>query len=403
MTFNKKNVKVVVLILFSAILFWMLLQNLSSVWAFVMKAFAILSPIIIGLCLAFILSPLVSALEVGLFSKLTSKFPRGGKKAARGLSIVLSLIIVAGVIAAIVLLVIPEVEDAFGTIGETLPASIRNAIGSVNDLLEKLDLDFRLRTDIASDWAALFNTAKDYLSTAFETGILNDIANTAKSVISGFLNFFLGLVFSIYILAQREEICHFTRRCIRAFCRKKNADRIFDVSELSRSCFRNFVAGQLVEAVIIACLCFFGMLIFRFPYPTATSAVIGVTALIPMFGAWIGGILGALLALSDSLSKALLFIVFLIILQQLEGNLIYPKVVGKSMGLPGILVFVSVTLGASIGGVLGMLLGVPISAILFALIKRSVKQRLGDDSDLTSAPASADLAKTAVESPPKSD
>ena len=394
MKFTKANIKTIILILFSAVGFWMVLHHLSSVWAAILNIISILSPVILGICLAFVLSPLVDALEKGIFLKMTAKLKDGGKKLARGLSIIFSIIVVAGVLAAIVLLVIPEVEEAFKTIGETLPGSVTKAIRSINELLTYLEVDFRIGFETASNWEELLIAAKDTISEALETGVLKDIAHTATSVIKGFINFFMGLVLSVYMLSQREEVTLFMRRLIQAYFSKKTADNILDVSLLTRRCFRNFVSGQLLEALIIAALCFFGMLIFRFPYPTATSAVVGLTALIPVFGAWIGGIVGALLALSDSLTKALLFVVFLIGLQQLEGNIIYPRVVGKSMGLPGMLVFLSVLLGGSIGGVVGMLLAVPICAILYVLIKRSVARHLGEEVGPIDAPLAQAMAST---------
>ena len=376
MELNKANVRKIILILFSAIAFCIGLINLSSVWAFVIKFIGILTPLIIGLCIAFILSPLTALLEKRLLGALTKRFPRKGKVAARGLGIFLSIIIVAGFIALLILLVVPEVEDAFTIISKTFPASITKLIFSINDLLAKYEISFKIPSGGVSGWTDLLSTAKDYIKSAFDSGALSDIANTAISVISGLLNFILGLIFSIYVLMQKERICAFLARFVRAYSKEKTAARIFKVAHLTKVSFRNFVTGQLTEAVIIGMLCFFGMLIFRFPYPTATSAVVGVMALVPIFGAWIGGILGFLLCLSDSFTRALLFILFLIVLQQLEGNLIYPRVVGKSVGLPGILVFVSVLLGADIGGILGILLSVPLCSILFVLVKEAVSKRL---------------------------
>jgi len=376
MELNKANVRKIILILFAAIAFCIGLINLSSVWAFVIKFIGILTPLIIGLCIAFILSPLTALLEKRLLGALTKRFPRKGKVAARGLGIFLSIIIVAGFIALLILLVVPEVEDAFTIISKTFPASITKLIFSINDLLAKYEISFKIPSGGVSGWTDLLSTAKDYIKSAFDSGALSDIANTAISVISGLLNFILGLIFSIYVLMQKERICAFLARFVRAYSKEKTAARIFKVAHLTKVSFRNFVTGQLTEAVIIGMLCFFGMLIFRFPYPTATSAVVGVMALVPIFGAWIGGILGFLLCLSDSFTRALLFILFLIVLQQLEGNLIYPRVVGKSVGLPGILVFVSVLLGADIGGILGILLSVPLCSILFVLVKEAVSKRL---------------------------
>ncbi len=376
MELNKENIKKIILILFAAIAFCIGLINLHSVWKFISNIFSMLTPIIVGLCIAFILSPLTALIEKRLLGSLARRFPKKGKTAARGLSVVMSVIIVAGIIALLILLVVPEVEEAFTILGNTLPASFTRLFNNINELLERFEISFRIPVDGTSDWTDLLATAKKYIQDAFESGALNDIASTAISVLGGVVNFLLGLIFSIYVLMQKERIGNFLSRFIRAYWKEKSAADILRVAHLTKVSFRNFVTGQLTEAVIIGLLCFVGMLIFNFPYPTATSAMVGVMALVPVFGAWIGGILGALLSLSRSFTTALLFILFLIILQQLENNLIYPRVVGKSVGLPGILVFVSVTLGASIGGVLGILLSVPTCSILFVLTKEAVDNRL---------------------------
>lgn len=376
MDLNNKNTRRIILILFAAIAFCIGLINLSSVWTAFKNGIGILTPVILGLGIAFLLNPLTNSIETRLLGSLSRRFPKKGKSAARALAIFLTIIIVAGVIALLVLLIVPEVEEAFTIIGNTLPEAVIKLIGNINNLLEKFDVSFRIPAGGAADWTDLFSNTKTYIQNAFESGALSDIANTALSVVSGITNFLLGLILSIYVLMQKEKIGAFTSRFIKAFSKEKTSTQIFKVANLSKVSFRNFVTGQLTEAVIIGLLCFIGMLIFRFPYPTATSAVVGVMALIPVFGAWIGGILGALLSLSESFTKALLFILFLVILQQLEGDFIYPRVVGKSVGLPGILVFVSVMLGASVAGVVGMILAVPICSILFVLVKESVDKRL---------------------------
>lgn len=376
MELNKENTKKIILILCAAILFCIGLINLHSVWAFIMQLLSTLTPIIIGLCIAFVLKPLTSIIEKRMLGFLSTRFPKKGKTVARGLSVVLSLIIVAGIIALLLLLVIPEVQDAFTILGNTLPASFTTLFNNINELLARFDVSFRIPIGETSGWIDLLSTAKSYLQSAFDSGALNDIASTALSVLGGLMNFVLGIIFSIYVLMQREKIRDFVARFIKAFTKETAAARIFHVTHQTKVSFRNFVTGQLTEAVIIGLLCFFGMLIFRFPYPTATSAVVGVMAVVPVFGAWIGAILGALLCLSDSFTRALLFILFFIILQQLENNLIYPRVVGKSLGLPGMLVFISVILGASFAGVVGILLSVPLCSVIFVLTKEGVESRL---------------------------
>lgn len=376
MELNKKNTTKIILILFSTVAFCIGLINLGTVWGAILKFFKILTPVILGLCIAFVLDPLVMTLETKMFGSIAKRNPKSGKSAARGLGIFASLIIVSGIIALLLLLVIPEIEEALTILANTLPGTIANLINSANDLLARYEVDFRIPTGKLSEWTDLLVQAKEYIQNAFESGALSNIANTALSVLSGFAKFLVGLILSIYVLMQKEKIELFISRFIKAYLSERVSSRIFRVATITKVSFRNYVTGQLTEAMILGMLCFIGMLIFRFPYPTATSAVVGIMALIPIFGAWIGGILGALLSLSQSFTKALLFVLFLIILQQIEGNLIYPRVVGKSVGLPGILVLISVMIGASIGGVLGMILAVPVCSILSVLIKESVDKRL---------------------------
>jgi len=376
MDLNKTNTKKIILILLVAITFCIGLINISSVWAFIAKFISIITPIIIGLCIAFLLDPLTTTIEKLMLGSLSKRFPQKGKSAARGLSIFMTLIIVAGVIALLIILVIPSVNSAFTTIFNDLPTQITTLVGKINDLLAKSDIAFRIPLGQTSDWKELITTAQTLLKSAFESGTLSDIASTALSVLSALASFVLGLILSLYVLMQKEKLGRFTSRLICAYSKEKTSARIFKVANLSKLSFHHFVAGQLTEAVIIGTLCLIGMLIFHFPYPTATSAVVGVMALVPVFGSWIGATLGALLCLSRSFPTALLFILFFFILQQLESNLIYPRVVGKSVGLPGILVFISVLMGASLGGILGIILSVPICSILFVLIKEAVEKRL---------------------------
>jgi predicted PurR-regulated permease PerM len=376
MKLNRGTIKTIIYIILGSIVFAVGLINLSSVWKEFMTVIGILTPIILGLCIAFLLEPMVSFAETKVFGSLVKRFPVKGRGLSRGLGLLTSFIVVAGIIAILILLVVPEVKDAFDIIGETLPSAISDVVDQINTILVKFEFDTLIPTGGSEEWMKLFAKVRSYVETALEKGFLSDIANTAKSVVGGITDFVLGLILSVYILAKKDEIAKFLKDAAKAYLKPRTKKRLFKIISLTNISFRNFVSGQLTEALIIGALCFIGMTIFRFPYPTAASAVVGVSALVPIFGAWIGGILGALLAFSESFTKALLFIVFLVILQQLEGNLIYPRVVGKSVGLPGILVFLSVMMGAGIAGVLGMILAVPLCSIFYTLLKESIEKRL---------------------------
>jgi len=380
MELGRDTTRKIILILFAAIAFCIGLINLGAVLRALKYVFGILSPIILGLCIAFLLSPLTAALETRLFGPLAERGSKKGGAAARGLSVFLTLIIVAGIIALLVLLVLPEVQDAFTVIGSTLPSAAAKLIADLNGLLEKLGFPARIPGGGTEGWAALLDRLRAYFRDAFESGGLSGIASTALSVAGRIARFLLGLIFSVYVLMQKEKFGAFFSRCVRAYAKESSVARIFRIARLTSSAFRNFVTGQLTEAMIVGMLCFFGMLVFHFPYPTAASAIVGVMALVPVFGSWIGAIAGALLALSDSVTKALLFILFFVVLQQLEGDFIYPRIVGRSLGLPSILVFVSVIVGAGTGGIIGMILAVPLCSVLTVLLRESIDRHLASKS-----------------------
>ena len=228
----------------------------------------------------------------------------------------------------------------------------------------------------AIDWEGLAKKAATLLSSGAGS-LINSTVGVASRLFSGLFTFFMGFIFSIYLLLQKEKLSQQARKLLYAFLKESTADRILSIARLANKTFSNFLSGQCLEAVILGTLFFIFMTIFGFPYALMISVLIGVTALIPIFGAFIGCVVGAFMILmTDGLIKMLWFIGLFLLLQQLEGNLIYPKVVGNSVGLPSIWVFVAVSIGGSAFGVLGMLLFIPLSSVLYALLKESVGQRL---------------------------
>ena len=213
-------------------------------------------------------------------------------------------------------------------------------------------------------------------------------------MLSRFITGLFGFIISIYTLAQKERIDRALRRFIRAYTSEKTAARIFRINELVRVSFRNFITGQVLDALIMAVLCFIGMEIFRFPYAGAVCAVVGVMVLVPQVGSWIAGTIGTLLSLTQSFTKALLFVVFYETLVQIKINVISPKVVGKVTGLPGILVLISVIVGGNIAGVVGMLIAVPICSIVVVLLHDDINRRLACKKP---APAAVSAAQAPVE------
>ena len=205
--------------------------------------------------------------------------------------------------------------------------------------------------------------------------VVNTTLDITTSIVSAVVNVLLALVFSLYLLAQKETLIAQSRRLLRAALPKKAADRLMHLLSLANNAFSSFVSGQVTEAFILGTLCCIGMLILRLPYALPVSVIIATLSLIPIFGAWIGAATGAFLIVFQSPIKALWFLIFLLILQQVEGNLIYPKVVGKSVGLPGLWVLAAVTIGGGAFGVLGMLLGVPVLAVIYTLVQDFIRSR----------------------------
>ncbi len=223
------------------------------------------------------------------------------------------------------------------------------------------------------DWKAIGSMVLEF----FRNGnILSNTVSIATSVVSGVTNGIIGIVFAIYILMQKENLGRQFRRLFYAFFPEKVVDRFLEVCRLTGVSFNNFLSGQCLEAIILGMMFFVTMSILHMPYALVIAVLIGITALIPMFGAFIGCIVGAFLILIIDPMQALWFIILFMVLQQIEGNIIYPRVVGSSVGLPSIWVLAAVTLGASFGGVLGILFAIPIFSVIYTLLREDVRSRI---------------------------
>ena len=283
----------------------------------------------------------------------------------------LSILLVIGIILAIVLIILPELRDSVASLIEMIPSyaeEVQSWWSSLAAFLDKYNVDLP-EFDFKPD--KLIDILKDG-----GTMLFNTTASVTASIVTAVMNFVIAFAFSIYVLAQKETLKRQSLKVLRAVMKPEKLQKLLELLELSNRTFTNFITGQLTEAVIIGALCFVGMTIFGMPYAPAISVLVGFTALIPVFGAFIGTAVGAFLILLVKPIQALWFIVFIIVLQQFEGNLIYPKVVGKSVGLPGIWVLVAVTVGGSAMGVMGMLISVPVCSILYTVSRQAVNDRL---------------------------
>ena len=341
---------------------------ISEIWSFVKFVIRIFMPFIIGLAIAFVLNVLMNTIENKWFKKW-----KASTKVKRPISLLVSIALVLGFIVFLLLLIIPNLQNTIELFADSIPAYSR----SLQNLLNGWGIDADVIDNVREVLDSLGNSLADYIKDN-SNQLISTTLGIASNVVSAFVNVTIGFVFAIYFLAQKEKITSQFNKVMDAYLPKKRVNKIKEIAHLSNKVFSSFVSGQCIEAIIIGVLCFFGMVILRLPYASTISVLVGFTALIPVFGAFIGTIFGAFLIFMVSPLQAIIFVMFIIILQQLEGNLIYPKVVGKSVGLPGIWVLVAVSVGASINGVLGMLLSVPICSIIYSILATNVRIRLED-------------------------
>ncbi len=347
--------------------FNVLLGGAGDLWS-------IASPLIAGCAVAYVLNIVMRKLEKLYFPNSGSRL---AKRTRRPVCIVLSLVLIAAVIYLILRLVVPELIKAFAIIGQSIPVAFREVVDWLAENLDEFPQTGQMLENLQNlnvDWNSLWDSVINYLKAGIG-GFLNSTVTLVGSLVGAVVNSVIALIFAIYILASKEKLSDQLKRTVRAFVRPCWIERCKRILVTADRTFSSFIVGQVTEAVVLGSLCTAGMLIFRFPYAPMIGAFIGATALIPIVGAYLGAAVGAFMILTQDPLKALLFLIFIIILQQLEGNLIYPKVVGSSIGLPGMWVLAAVTIGGGVLGIPGMLLGVPSAATLYKLLGYGVNRR----------------------------
>lgn len=362
----RKNI--VFIITYIAILIFALVnfEKILSILGYIIN---ILSPFLFGIILAFVLNVLVNFIEKKIFGKI--KPSKTWQKVKRPVSITLSLILVILIIVFIMNLLIPQLKNSVSLFTESLPEYKEDVIG----ILNKFDVTDSTINKVSEYLDNFSKVITDYIK-GNSKDVITVTTEVATSIVEIISKAIIAIVFAIYMIAQKETLRRQFNKLMNAYLKPKTIDKINTVAVTANKTFSNFVTGQCLEALIFGSLCFIGMLIFGFPYAPTISVLIGFTALIPIFGAFIGTALGAFLILMVSPIKAILFVVFIIILQQIEGNFIYPKVVGKSVGLSGMWVLLSVTVGASVGGILGLLIATPLCSLLYSFLTQIVNDRI---------------------------
>ena len=385
MKLDRKNVRIILLIITFAVVLYTAAQNLAAIYGAVATVWNVFGVVITGLAMAFVLNVPLKLFENRVFYGMSEDRRPYVRKMRRPVSLVCALVVTLGVIVILIAVIMPQLTATVAEVASQLPDYINSVVQWLRDFLSGFGITVDALEDFSVDWEQVFSDLTTYLkegsanvsesAASAGSSVVSTVTDVGGSVISTVMNTFLGLIVAVYVLAQKERIGHFMKRCIDAFLPHRASSAISRIASMASETFSNFVAGQFTDSCILGVLCYVCMRIFRFPYPEVISVVIGVTSLVPMVGSFIGEVIGALLILIVSPIKALLFIVMVLAIQQVDGAFIYPRIVGKSVGLPGVAVFCAVIVGGNVAGVLGSLLGVPVCALLYALLREAVDAR----------------------------
>ena len=356
------------------ILFYAVINNLGTFFSGINFIWSVFTPVILGLCMAFVLNLPLRFLENKVFGKLTRANGKVWAKLKRPVCLILSIVLILSLLVLLLSFIIPQFISTCADFFLKLPEYMEHLSATANDLIVRFNLPIDLN-QTSVDWQSVSALALQLFNTNGQA-ITQGAIGIATGLVNGVINLILGLVFSIYILASKEELGKLAKSVLYSILPREKARKFISVVVLSNKAFIGFVSGQCVEVGVIGILCFIGMLIFRFPHALMVSCIIAVTAFVPVFGGIIGAIIGAFLILLASPIKALWFLVFIIVLQQLESHIVYPKIMGKHVDLPGIWVLLAVTIGGGLFSILGLIISVPLCSVLYTLSKKWITKRL---------------------------
>ncbi len=362
----KKNIFYIVI----ALIFVMIVKYSDFIFSKAGMIILIFKPIIIGCVIAYIINILTSMIEnIGVFKSQSSPL----YKYRRPISILLSFVIIFLVITLLVKIIIPQIVDAFSVVIAGVPPIIDKfskwlvntvSVPEVGNFVNSLDIS----------WPSLIQKVTTYLTTGL-SGVLSSTFVIVNGVTGVVMNFVIALIFAIYILGGKDKLAYQFNIVFKTYVNSKIYNKVMYFLNVANDTFKKFIIGQFTEAIIIGVLCTLGMMLLKFPYATMIGTLIGTTALLPVVGAYLGAFIGAFMIFTVNPIHSIGFLVFIVVLQQLEGNLIYPRVVGSSIGLPGIWVLGAVTVGGGIGGITGMLIAVPLTATFYKILKEDVKKK----------------------------
>lgn len=373
-------------------IFILAILNWQNVWGVVSNLLTIAKPLIYGFILAYVINILINIIEPRIFGNTENEMLQNIR---RPLTIALSFLIIIAVLVLTFSLVLPQLINVIASLIQSMPAFFNSVIDWAYNLLENVPGVSDWIQQINIDWQTIASNAISALETIGQ-GLLSSTISTISSVATFLINLLLTIIISIYVLSSKEALIIQFRRLSFANLSKKNFQKTFYTLSLLNDSFKNFISGQVVEALILGILIGVGMWIFQFPYALMIGVLTSVFALIPIIGAFLSGAVGFILIFVQSPVQALWFIIFVVVIQQIEGNLIYPKVVGNSIGLPSLWVLVATTVGGSLLGIPGFLLGVPTASFFYRLLSNNTRykeaEKTSDQPELINPPYAVSAA-----------
>lgn len=374
MKIDKSILKKLFVLAAGCILFAWLVLDTARATAMFSAVWGLISPFVVGAGIAFVFNVPMRAIERQL-----ADIRKTGLR--RGLSILLTILCLVLIIMFVFEMLIPQIRLTVESLSQTIPVFVEGLAAKLVVMLQdhpEMRAWIQETLNLESlDWSSILTEALGFISNQMST-VMGSAVSVIGSVTGAIINGVVSIAFAIYCLARKEILARQGRRLLYSLISEQHADQVVRVLRLTNSTFSNFISGQCLEACILGCLFAVAMAIFKMPYISLVSVVIAVTALIPVVGAFVGCILGAFFILVNNPIQALTFVIMFLIIQQLENNLIYPRVVGTSIGLPGMWVLVAVTVGGDLMGVGGMLLMIPVTSVIYALLREFTEKRLAE-------------------------
>ena len=368
---DEKTKNYFLLITYAIVLAYVFL-NLDTVWNVVVTIIDLIKPFIIGICIAFVLNIPMKFFEEKVVGKLTKE----KSKLRRPLSLIITIVVLVGLIIGLMTFVIPQLAESCSTLVKNVPEYVDSLEKFMNKNINSKEL---LSSDVIQEvYNKILSMGQNIIKIIGQVAgvLVSHALDITMGVTSTIINIVMAFIVSIYILLSKEKLSNQIKKILYAYMKKENVIKFLKVSKIANIKFTNFVRSQVIEACILGVLCFIGMTICSMPYALLISTIIGVTALVPIFGAFVGAILSAFIVLMVSPIKVILFAIIFVVIQQIEGNLIYPFVVGNSIGLSALWVLFAITVGGNAFGVVGMLIGVPLFGVLYTLISITTNKRL---------------------------